>query len=129
MQDAVVPAGQDQVRFTVTAPENSAVGVVRPSIVGKAVLGGREVVRRAGADRAIILKADEPPKGVAVRRAVIAKGKNEATVTVTLQKQVRPGTRHNIILTGTTKLGKESFTAVVPAIPFKVVGVEPTKQK
>ena len=75
------------------------------------------------------MKADEPPKGVAVRRAVIAKGKNEATVTVTLQKQVRPGTRHNIILTGTTKLGKESFTAVVPAIPFKVVGVETAKQK
>jgi len=43
--DLVVPAGQKEVRFTITAPPNAPPGVVSPTFEGKAKIGEDEVIR------------------------------------------------------------------------------------
>lgn len=45
---AVVPAGQNEVRLTITAAPDAPLGVVSPTFQGKATVGDAEVVRTAG---------------------------------------------------------------------------------
>ena len=47
MSEAVIPAGQDQARFTLTAPLDAAIGVCAPQVAGSAKLGETTVTRRA----------------------------------------------------------------------------------
>jgi hypothetical protein len=45
--DAVIPAGQDQARLTITAPRDAAIPFFSPTIVGTAAIGKETVVRKA----------------------------------------------------------------------------------
>ncbi len=73
----------------------------------------------------ISLKADTPPRGITVKNANIAAGQNEATITITVTTQPPVGFRDNIILTASLKAGQDTFTAVAPAIPIKVIAPPP----
>ncbi|OHB86668.1 MAG: hypothetical protein A2V98_10945, partial [Planctomycetes bacterium RBG_16_64_12] len=45
--DALIPAGQNLARLTITAPPDAAVGLVTPTIAGRATVDDRETVRNA----------------------------------------------------------------------------------
>jgi hypothetical protein len=45
--DALIPAGQEQTRLTITAPADAAIGVVAPTIVGTAAINNTPVMRTA----------------------------------------------------------------------------------
>jgi len=64
-----------------------------PSILDVRQVGNVKVVVKAlckdTATGLISLTVDEPPKGINVRRAVIAKDKDEVTVTISVTKQSR----------------------------------------
>jgi hypothetical protein len=47
MSEAVIPTGQDQARFTITAPLDAAIGVCVPQVSGSAKLGDATVTRQA----------------------------------------------------------------------------------
>jgi hypothetical protein len=70
---------------------------------------------------AISLKADTPPRYVTVKAASIPAGKSEATITITVAKQLPVGFRDNIIIAASLKAGQDTFAAVAPAIPIKVI--------
>lgn len=187
-----VPAGQSEVRFTVTAPPGAPVGLLRPKLTGTAKIGTHTVTREAvpseqvlqafilkhrlptsefllsvvppapfalsispapapgkvieipvkgeakfvvkvrrgknGAG-AIRLAADTPPRYVTVKTTSLAAGKNEATITIRLGTQLKPGFMQNIIICGKLKIGKETVTAYAPAIPIKVVAPPKAKPK
>jgi hypothetical protein len=44
---AEIPAKQDRVSFTITIPENAPLGMLSPGVTGTALVGGKEVTRRA----------------------------------------------------------------------------------
>ena len=184
---AVIPAGQDEVRFTISASADAGVGIVVPGIKGTAVIGGKEVTRRGviaeelmqaflythfvpteewlltvvegiayslshdmeggkvvevvqgksfqvnvkavrgeEAKGNITISGDEPPNGLTVKRATIAADKNEGTVTVTASRSLKVGFEQNVILEGTTKVGKESIKFGMGAISIRVIA-EPKK--
>jgi hypothetical protein len=51
---AAIPAGQDQVSLTITAPAGAPLGVFAPTIVGTAHADGRDVVRTAEAAESVM---------------------------------------------------------------------------
>jgi hypothetical protein len=51
---AVVPAGQNQVALTITAPAAATAGVFAPRILGAATIGGRAAVREAEAAETVM---------------------------------------------------------------------------
>ncbi|MFV1965688.1 MAG: hypothetical protein ACC628_09720 [Pirellulaceae bacterium] len=63
---AVIPAGQSQMRLTITAPPDAAVALLAPTIVGTATIGEQAVSRKAvGAEdimQAFSLRHDVPTK-------------------------------------------------------------------
>ncbi|MFC1467212.1 hypothetical protein ACFLQY_00765 [Verrucomicrobiota bacterium] len=77
MSKAVIPAGVDRVRFTITAPERSVGAGIKPRLSGMARIQGETVVREAlavddqmqaflyrhlvPADELILVEAEEPP--------------------------------------------------------------------
>ena len=54
VSNAVIPAGQDQVRLTITAPADAPLGLSSPKIVGRATVDGREIVREASPAEAVM---------------------------------------------------------------------------
>jgi len=52
--EAVVPAGQDTARLTITAPSGAAAGIVTPLLVGTGVQGKESIVRTAQAAEEIM---------------------------------------------------------------------------
>jgi len=86
-----------------------------------------KVVRTDETKGQIRLAADKPPKGVTVRATPVPAGKNEATVTITAQKQTRVGFAQNIVVAGSLKVGKATIKAFAPAIPIKVIAATPAK--
>jgi hypothetical protein len=180
--DAVIPAGQDQARLSITAPRDASVSLFSPTIIGTATIAQQPVVRKAvgaesvmqafslthvvpaqeylvavleptalslsatvpqkeplqvkqggevqvvvkaarkeGLKGAVNLAADAPPAGITIKPAVIPIDKDEIAVTVAVAKEVAVGARHNLILTGTLKTDKETFTRFAPAIAVKVI--------
>ena len=183
--DAVIAAGQDQARLTITAPRDVAIPFFSPVIVGTASIGKETVVRKAvgaesvmqafsythvvpaqefvvavleptplslsiggatkegleirqGGEALVIVKAfrkeglkgeislaaDSPPAGISLKPAAIPIDKDEVAVTVAVAKEVAVGVRQNLVLTGTLKTDKETFTRFAPAIPIKVVAAK-----
>jgi hypothetical protein len=54
--------------------------------------------------------------------APIPAGKNETTIVITtVGKQVNVGQSGALIVTGSMKMGKETISGFVPAIPFEIV--------
>jgi hypothetical protein len=47
LSDAVIPAGQNRVRLTVTAPVDAPLGIISPTFTGTATIGTKEIVREA----------------------------------------------------------------------------------
>ena len=47
LSDAVIPAGQNRVRLTVTAPADAPLGIISPTFTGTATIGTKEIVREA----------------------------------------------------------------------------------
>ncbi len=180
--DAVIPAGQDEAKLTITAAPDAPVGAVAPSIVGTAtpvkdpvtrkvrgaedvmqafsyhhtvftqefllaviepagfalnvalapkqvleVKQGAEVpvtvkaVRRAPVQGPVELSAVAPPAGITIKPATIPADKDETQVVLVIPKQAPVGLRTNILLSGTLKTDKETFTRNAPAIPIKIL--------
>ncbi|MHC4403770.1 MAG: hypothetical protein ACYTG0_29280 [Planctomycetota bacterium] len=117
----------DEFLMTVVKPTRYALSTsLGPAEILQIPRGGNtevvvKVARREGSKEQVRLAADTPPRGVTVRPANIATGKNEATVTITVTNQAAIGLRDNVILTGTMRVGKNNVTAVAPAIPIEVV--------
>jgi len=78
-------------------------------------------VRRKGLQGPIVLTAANLPKGLTVRRAVIPKDQNRVEVVLAATKQLKPGLETSVVLTGTSKQGKTSHTAVAPAFGVRIV--------
>jgi hypothetical protein len=113
------------------------VAVLEPTPLGLSVLGppkdgleirqGTEALvivrafRKEGLKGPVDLAADAPPPGVTFKAAAIPADKDEIAVPVAVAKEAAVGARYNLILTGTLKTGKETFTRFAPAIPIKVV--------
>jgi len=120
-----VPA--DEFAFAVVPPKSFTLSADVPEgKVFEVEQGGKVdvVVKAARPDdvkAAIRLAADTPPRTIAVRAASIAPDKDEATVTITVQRTAPVGLRENIILTGTARIGKDNVVRYAPAIPIKVI--------
>lgn len=180
--DAVIPAGQDEAKLTITAAADAPLGPVAPSIMGTATpvkdpvtrkaLGAEDVmqafsyhhtvftqefllaviepaglalsvglapkqvlevkqgsevpvtvkaVRRAPATGAVELSAIAMPAGITIKPATIPADKDETQVMLVIPKQAPVGLRTNILLSGTLKTDKETFTRNAPAIPIKIL--------
>ncbi len=52
--DAVIPAGQNEGRLTITAPSDTPIGVLSPTVSGLAVIGQETVMRRAQSAEAVM---------------------------------------------------------------------------
>jgi len=78
-------------------------------------------LRDVQAKGAITLKLDGAPKGVTLKRAVIGADADRVAAAITVSKQIRAGSKFNIVLAGTMKLGKETITCVAPAVGVSVV--------
>jgi len=87
-----------------------------------------KAVRTEEAKGAITLKLDGAPKGITLKRAVIPADQNEIEVSLTISRQIRAGSRVNVVLVGSMKAGKETFTSIVPAIPVSVVAATAKKE-
>jgi len=191
---AEIPAGQDKVAMTITAPAGAAPGLFIPSVIGRGVMNGKEVVHQAlGAEEAmqafsykslvvseesalavmdagpfalalanviekpmeiavgadldvpikvirhdnakgsIALKAILQPGGVQVRSAQIPADKDagSCTISVPSARQNLAGITANIIVTGVMRIGKETVTRTLPAIPIHIIpapATQPTTQ-
>ncbi len=82
-----------------------------------------KAVRSEEVKGTITITGDEPPKGLSVKRATIAADKNEATVTITASSSLKAGFEQNVILAGSTKIGKESVKCEMGAISIRVIAV------
>jgi hypothetical protein len=184
----VIPAGQDQVALTVTAPAAAALGVFAPAIVATAEIDGRTVVRKAEAAESVMqafswthivptkeyslavvkapavplrLAVDLPagkvlelpqgaevplrvkvlrdegtrggvtiiaaglPQGLQARAPFVPAEQSETTLTLVAAPRLPVGTRQNLVIRGTLRIGKTSATRVLPAIPVQVVAAKP----
>ncbi len=180
--DAVILAGQNEARLTITAAPDAPAGPVALSIVGTAtpvkdpvtrkVVGAEDVMqafsyhhtvftqefvlaviepaglalsvglapkqvlevkpgtevpvsvkaaRREPAKGPVELSAVGPPAGITIKPATIPADKDEAQVVLVIPKEAPVGLRTNILLSGTLKTDKETFTRNAPAIPIKIV--------
>jgi len=180
--DAVIPAGQEEAKLTITAAPDAPLGPVAPSIVGTAtpvkelvtrrVVGAEDVMQafsyhhtvftqefvlaviepagfalsvglapkqvlevKQGAEVPVTVKAVRkeavkgpvelsavgPPAGISIKPATIPADKDETQVVLVIPKQAPVGLRTNILLTGTLKTDKETFTRNAPAIPIKIL--------
>ena len=114
---AVVEAGP----FTLSLemPEG---GVLKIPRRGEAKVPVKVTFKEGIKPRAIALKADSPPRGFRTKVATIPAGKNQTTIVITtLGQQVNVGQTGALIITATMRVGKETISGFVPAIPFEVV--------
>ena len=69
-------------------------------------------------------KFARPPLAVGVKAAPIPADKDEATVSLSVPRQMPAGGVQNIILAGTMNMGKERITRLTPAIAVKVIAAK-----
>jgi hypothetical protein len=77
--------------------------------------------RLEGGKGPIALSAVVPP-GIVVKPVQIGPAQDEATLTVTATPQASSGLSHNLVITGTLRIGPEFVVRTLPAIPVRVVG-------
>ena len=94
--NAVIPAGQDQTRLAISAPPDAPVGVVAPTIVGTADIGGTAAVRIAQAaenvTQAFSLPHVVPTQELAVAVIEPALLTVATSIPPTAVQDVKPGT-------------------------------------
>jgi hypothetical protein len=75
-----------------------------------------KVVRTPAAKGPIRLSLSNPPKGVRMKAVTVAAGESEAKCEITYANMLPGSARYNLILAGTLRAGKESITAISPAV-------------
>jgi hypothetical protein len=84
------------------------------------------VRRKPGVEGAIAFKPAAVTPGLNVRSASIPADNNEAKLTLVATKQAQPGSRYDIVLTGSLKIGKETISRSLPAIPVVITTASQT---
>lgn len=79
---------------------------------------------QAAAKAPILLSADSPPAGIAVKGGRIGADETEGTIVISANDKAAVGARHNIIISGTIRVAGEAMTCMAPAIPVRVVAGE-----
>jgi hypothetical protein len=69
----------------------------------------------------ISLAAVAPPPGIVVKPAQIDPDQGEVTLSVTATPQVAADVMHNLITSGTLRVGQQPVVCTLPAIPAKVI--------
>jgi hypothetical protein len=85
------------------------------------------VRRKPGVKGQIAFKPAAVTPGLSVRSVFIPADKDQATLTLVAGKQAQPGTRYNLVLTGSLKIGKETITRSLPAIPVVITTAPQTQ--
>jgi hypothetical protein len=81
-----------------------------------------KVKRLPDAKGAINLSAGRVANGITMKSIFLPADKDEATVSISVSNDAKPGLLQNVIIMGVLKSGKETITRYLPAIPVKVVG-------
>jgi hypothetical protein len=84
-----------------------------------------KVVRMPEAKGSVNLSAGRPAPGITVKSIFMAPDKDEATLTISIASDAKPGLAQNVIVMGIMKTPKETITRYLPAIPIKVVAATP----
>ncbi len=185
---ATIPAGQDQVSLTITAPADAALGVHAPTIRGTAKADDREVVRQAEAAESVMQAftwthviptqgyslaiVDSPaapfqietelgsgeavrvprggevsvavrvqrdpdteggisitamglPPGITAKPVLIAPDQDHGELVLNAAPRVTAGLNTNLVVRGVLRMGRDSATRVLPAIPLEVIDAPP----
>ncbi len=88
-----------------------------------------QAVRPPGEPAVIGLRAIDKPGALNVKLEPIEPGDSEETVTVTVNRNAPVGRLFNLILTGTTRSGKETLTRTLPAVTILVLAARPAAAK
>jgi len=116
--DAVIPAGQETARLTITAPAKAGTGFVVPTVLGTARIGTPDITHPAQGSESIMqafgLHHDVPTKEVVI--AVL----EPFALTLVVSNQSPAGALQTMILAGTMNTGTETVTRLAPALSLKV---------
>jgi hypothetical protein len=113
---SVVEAGPFKLRLQL--PEE---GVLKIPRRGRVEVPVTVVFKEGAAKGAIALKPDSPPKGFRIQATPIPAGKAETTIVITtLGQQINTGQTGTLIVTSSMRVGKETISGFVPAIPYEI---------
>jgi hypothetical protein len=173
--EAVIPAGQNEGRLTITSPPDAATGILSPTILGTAPVGQHaaqpaEAMMQAFAythyiptdhlylavipTAAFTISADSPPLElrpadessivvkihrmpgvqaavtvlpqrlanglILTKTAQVPADKDEVTIPLSIDKDAKPGTRQDLILSAVMRVGGQAITRYAPAITIRV---------
>jgi hypothetical protein len=83
-----------------------------------------KIARGDGPRAGIALKGVGLARGITIRPGFIPPDKDEAVVSINVTRQVAAGLLQNVVITATSRNGKESITRTMPAIPVRVVAAK-----
>jgi hypothetical protein len=86
-----------------------------------------KVSRMPEAKGAVNLSAGRIANGITMKSIFLPADKDEATVSIAVGNDAKPGLLQNVIIMGVLKSGKETITRYLPAIPIKVLPAEAKK--
>jgi hypothetical protein len=91
---------------------------------GTEVQVGVKALRTPGAKDPITLAVVDAPAGITMKPAVVPAGKDEVVLSLVVPKEAPVGLQLNVVVNGTSTVGKESVTRLAPAIPIKILPVK-----
>jgi hypothetical protein len=173
--EAVIPAGQNEGRLTITSPPDAAPGILSPTILGTAPVGQHaaqpaeammqafaythyiptdrlylavtpaaaftistdtaplelrpadessitvKIHRMPGVQAAVTILPQRLANGlILTKTAQVPADKDEVTVALTLDKDVKPGARQDLILGAVMRVAGQTITRYAPAIRIQV---------
>lgn len=86
-----------------------------------------KVARMPDAKGAVNLSAGRVANGITMKSIFLPADKDEATVSIGVGNDAKPGLLQNVIIMGVLKSGRETITRYLPAIPIKVLPADPKK--
>jgi hypothetical protein len=86
-----------------------------------------KILRGDGPRTGIALKGAGLPRGLTIRPGFIPPDKDEALITINATRQVPAGLIHNLVITATSRSGKESVTRTLPAVPIRIIAAAKNK--
>lgn len=174
--EAVIPAGQNEGRLTITSPAGATPAVLSPTIVGTAAVGRHEaqpaeammqafaythylptgqlylavtptaaftisteaqplelkpgeqssitvkVHRMAGVQAAVTVLPQRLANGLILMKVgQVPPDKDEVTVALSVDKEAKPGTRQDLILSAVMRAGAQTITRYAPALTIRIV--------
>jgi hypothetical protein len=114
----IIPS--DYFTLSVDLPPNQALEVKQDSEVSITV----KAVRKPGGQGPIFVALAGAIPGITGRAAPIPSDKDEVAFALTVTNRVPIGSRQNIVIAGTMRVGRETVTRFTPAIPIKVVAAQ-----